>query len=248
MDVLKTLGFRLLAAALLLPLTLPAVAQKSEEAPPAAKKPKAVTLEFNKLGFNKDYVIVLTADDSLDAKPRLTKRLDLGDDWVVVYGYDDSEDRIVMKYSPRSGWMSRDGSVAFRSLVDDDEEFNGHTDLPTLLRSSQGWSLSRSVLHRHSGTPQQREELRKKESEARALSTRIRRADEEEKATFEEELTALLNDIFDLKQEIRATAIVSMEEELAKAKEEKRQREVNRATILERRMDELLGRHSIFDW
>ena len=100
----------------------------------------------------------------------------------------------------------------------------------------------------HSGTAEERRRLSELESESRTLAGKARAAKGEERASLEDELYDLLDSIFDFKQDMYFGTIEEMEEHMMTAEEALEEREENREAIIQRRLSQLLGRSSKFDW
>ena len=103
-------------------------------------------------------------------------------------------------------------------------------------------------LRSHSGTAEERRRLSELESESRTLAGKARAAKGEERASLEDELYDLLDSIFDFKQDMYFGTIEEMEEHMMTAEEALEEREENREAIIQRRLSQLLGRSSKFDW
>jgi hypothetical protein len=91
-------------------------------------------------------------------------------------------------------------------------------------------------------------EIMKKERESREVARTIRNAEGSERAELERQLNALLQEIFDEKEEIRRTKVAELQERLAKQQEEADARARDRDEIIARRKAELLGQQDRFDW
>lgn len=86
------------------------------------------------------------------------------------------------------------------------------------------------------------------EREARNLARDLKSAKPSEKANIERQLTRKLNEIFDLKQEIRRDNIERLEERLESEKANLRERERNRKDMVERRKQELVHGEDPMEW
>ena len=91
-------------------------------------------------------------------------------------------------------------------------------------------------------------ELAKKEAAARSLAMKIRLADGDEKEALTAELREALDEIFALKQESRQEKIQELREKLDEAQQELAERAELEEEIIERRLNELLGSRSKYDW
>ena len=86
------------------------------------------------------------------------------------------------------------------------------------------------------------------EREARNLARDLKSAKPSEKANIERQLPRKLNEIFDLKQEIRRDNIERLEERLESEKANLRERERNRKDMVERRKQELVHGEDPMEW
>ena len=91
-------------------------------------------------------------------------------------------------------------------------------------------------------------EIREMERRSRDLARQIRAADDADRPALEAELDALLAEIFDAKQALRAEHMAEMEKRLAELRDEQRQRTQQRREIIERRKRELLGEGDPLRW
>lgn len=91
---------------------------------------------------------------------------------------------------------------------------------------------------------------REMEYESIVLAAQIRRLPEDapERERLTEELRRKLEDIFALKEENRRRETEQLEKELEKLRDQLRNREENRAAIVEHRLNELIGRGQELDW
>ena len=90
--------------------------------------------------------------------------------------------------------------------------------------------------------------LAKLESEARSLSRMARRADGDEKERLESDLRDKLDELFALKQQLEEERIAELREELVEAERVHSERQQLREEIIRRRLNELLGVESKYDW
>ena len=84
--------------------------------------------------------------------------------------------------------------------------------------------------------------------ESRRLAQRARRAEGEERARLEGELEEKLNEIFERKQALREERIDRLRGDLDELLDAHNERDQNRREIIERRLNELLGKTSKYDW
>ena len=86
------------------------------------------------------------------------------------------------------------------------------------------------------------------ETKSRQLALRVRSAEGSARDDLEAQLLAHLHEIFTLKQEMRASEIESLQERINLATVERNERDEIRETVVSRRLNELLGRSSKYDW
>ncbi len=98
------------------------------------------------------------------------------------------------------------------------------------------------------GAARHNSELAKQEAAARSLAMKARLADADEKEALTVELREALEEIFALKQELRQEEMQELREKLAEAEQEIAERAEVREEIIERRLSELLGSRSKYDW
>lgn len=91
-------------------------------------------------------------------------------------------------------------------------------------------------------------EMAEKERESRELARRAREATGSERAQLDRELETLLNDIFEMKLEVRRERVGRLQDRLAEQQDALAERENDQAEIVERRKAELLGQNSRYDW
>ncbi len=94
----------------------------------------------------------------------------------------------------------------------------------------------------------ERSEVMKLEMESRRLAQQARRAEGEERARLEGELEEKLLEIFERKQALQEERIDRLRGDLDELLDKHNERDQNRAEIIERRMNELLGKTSKYDW
>ncbi|MEM1093371.1 MAG: hypothetical protein AAGJ10_02120 [Bacteroidota bacterium] len=93
-----------------------------------------------------------------------------------------------------------------------------------------------------------RVQILKLEREAAALAQQARRTSGAEREELEAELDAQLDDIFEMKMELRQAEIKLLEEQLAEARTAFEKRSAERERMIERRKRELLGERDALDW
>jgi hypothetical protein len=95
----------------------------------------------------------------------------------------------------------------------------------------------------------QRMEEKRLDEDARNLARQYRESDDEsEKARLKDELKVLLDRIFDYRQRNRQFEIEKLERRLAELKETNQQRLDNKDEIVQRRLDQMLGRQREWEW
>jgi len=90
-------------------------------------------------------------------------------------------------------------------------------------------------------------ETMKMDMASKELAMKIRTA-EGDSSELEAELDAMLNDIFNEKQDAFLEQVDALREKLAQLEQKVEERESNKADILDRRRKELLGKSSKWDW
>ncbi len=91
-------------------------------------------------------------------------------------------------------------------------------------------------------------EIREMERKSRELAREIRKAEDGERRQLEEDLTELLSELFDAKQEHRVTQLDKMMEKVDEMKTQIDERNRSRADIIAKRKAELLGERDKLDW
>ena len=91
-------------------------------------------------------------------------------------------------------------------------------------------------------------EIRKLERKSRELARKIRRAEDGEKAELNEELEALVNQIFELKLETHQERIRKISADLDKLREQVQDRIASRDQVIQRRLSQLRGERDALDW
>ncbi|MCY4205377.1 MAG: hypothetical protein OXE92_06600 [Bacteroidetes bacterium] len=92
------------------------------------------------------------------------------------------------------------------------------------------------------------QELRKMESEARKLAREVRRADEDSYDEKKAMLRAQLEKIFDYKQAMKIKEMEQKRSELEERSKVMQERQKNREAIIGDRVNQLLGRGSLYRW
>ena len=91
-------------------------------------------------------------------------------------------------------------------------------------------------------------EVLEMEWESRQLARKIRQADPSDQEEFEEELRQKLHEIFNRKMELRQERIERLEEQIERQRSEFDERTRERSAIVERRLNQLLGRDDGLGW
>ena len=236
-----------LLTALLLTATLPVVAQ--QKARVSVKSIDVDTLVFVDDGAAKKWVIKTrkSSDDSTEVEKVLTSELldsmqELDEVFVI---YDEDEDVT---------WVTQGGDekrVLIRTVHGDDEDIHLSVDhlgirgsaraLPSVLQEEM--DVLRGMTAMNTST-----EIRKHEAEARKLGAEARMAEGDEQEALISELDEKLAMIFELKQQARLDRIDLLRERLAALEDEHGERQDLAEEIIRKRLDELMGRSSKFDW
>jgi len=80
------------------------------------------------------------------------------------------------------------------------------------------------------------------------LGIRYEHADESEKPKIINDLKSKLNQLFDIKEKARSLEVEFLEQELAQLKEALKVRKSNKSEIINRRLNELIGKGDYLDW
>ncbi|GMQ80732.1 MAG: hypothetical protein BMS9Abin05_0160 [Rhodothermia bacterium] len=91
-------------------------------------------------------------------------------------------------------------------------------------------------------------EIRKLERKSRELARKIRRSENGENAELNEELEALVNQIFDLKLEAQQERISKISADLEQLRQQVQERSASRDQIVQRRLSQLRGERDTLDW
>jgi len=191
---------------------------------------------------------------------------------------DDGENKFVYSQSPRAfGFMTKDGEESeWVSGVDADFEFDFEFDgdagehvmmfekmaegsklrheLESLeLRSGQ--MNAPDVLHSYSILNDRNDRVfdlyngnfMKQERETRELAHKIRSTDGDT-SDLEAEMDALLAEVFSAKQDAQQERVDKLREQLAELEERLSQRKDDKADIIAKRKNELLGKTSKYEW
>ena len=94
----------------------------------------------------------------------------------------------------------------------------------------------------------ERSEVMRMEMESRRLAQQARRAEGAERTRLEAELEEKLQEIFDRKQALREERIDHLRDEMNEALDAHNERSQNRNEIIERRLNQLLGKTTKYDW
>lgn len=226
---------RACAFALLVPLFWTASAQEAKPDPALEKESEIQLIEFTgeviKFLSPSDYGELI---GSLVAAQRISFDNGTGTLYFDKRG-DDSRVILVSRKSAadRLGKSGRTGIAELHGLLRDpglftDRDFSRDDNRASLVAKSA--------------------ELLKLESRARILSETARSAEGAELEKLEDELRTLLDEIFDLKQKERTAEIESLQVRIDESAQERDERESNRDAIIQRRLDQLLGRTSKYEW
>lgn len=98
------------------------------------------------------------------------------------------------------------------------------------------------------GFAEERVEIDKMEQEVRSLAHRARSAEGGEKAEIESEMREKLQTLFDMKVALEEKEAERLEERLQKKNQRLEERRSARNEIVDRRLSELLGEETIYDW
>ncbi len=237
---------RACAFALLFPLFGAASAQEAKEERPIKEKSKTVAIQ---LGGDHIEVYMPNDPDAVGKAIGVVKRLDLGEGMgsIVVYRWDEAGEKYLLEFT-----RSAQGSPGFVPMkygwanvdVVDDMRLNytlDGVDPPIKFAVSP-------LKIRGTGSAKQRKALTGLEEKSRSLSRKARAAEGQEREELEAQLRSLLDEIFDLKQEMRAAEVESLQVKINEVNENRAERESNRDAIIQRRLDKLLGRSSKYDW
>jgi len=81
-----------------------------------------------------------------------------------------------------------------------------------------------------------------------ALGIRYEHANDKEKPKIVSDLKSKLNQLFDMKEKARNLEVGMLEKELAQLKESLKIRKNNKSEIINRRLNELIGKGDYLDW
>ena len=227
--------YRACAFALLMPLLWTASAQEAKPDPALEKESEIQLIEFTgeviKFLSPGDYDELI---GSLDAAQRISFDNGKGTLYFDKRG-DDSRVILVSRKSAadRLGKSGRTGIAELHWLLRDPGLFTGRN---FSMNNNRASSVAKSA------------ELLKLESRVRKLSETARSAQGDELEKLEDELRTLLDEIFDLKQKERTAEIESMQARIDAFAVQRDERASIQQAIVERRLDQLLGRSSKYDW
>ena len=91
-------------------------------------------------------------------------------------------------------------------------------------------------------------EVAKLEKESRELARKAREVEGAERQELEEELRQTLEEIFEAKMELRRERVEQLEERLQKERDELQRRGAARESMIDRRLNRLLGEDDALDW
>ncbi len=177
----------------------------------------------------------------------------------VMRGFDDDEP-FRIRSSPRAfGYVTGDDA---RVELFSDDDFEGRFEVERLARrySEEAQAMAERMadqsvrigslaprMNVFYGRQALSEEGREAEMRSRELARKMRMEDGDV-AELEAELDAILGQVFDEKQDAHQERIDEMRQKLAELEEQLSQRQQDRADIIEKRKNELLGRSSRYDW
>ncbi len=141
--------------------------------------------------------------------------------------------------------VSSDGNRARRKLRERVRRFRSRDQARSHQRSSM---RQRMRVYDVRGEERNARELRQMELEARRLARQLGQADEEAYREVEEMLKAQLEKIFEHKQSMMRRELDQKRRDLEEDGKVLEQRQGNRETIINDRMNELLGRKSMYGW
>ena len=81
-----------------------------------------------------------------------------------------------------------------------------------------------------------------------AISVRYEHANDKEKPKIINDLKSKLDQLFDMKEKARSLEVEFLEQELAQLKESLKVRKSNKGDIINRRLNELIGKGDYLDW
>ncbi len=227
--------YRACAFALLMPLLWTASAQEAKPDPALEKESEIQLIEFTgeviKFLSPSDYGELI---GSLVAAQRISFDNGTGTLYFDKRG-DDSRVILVSRKSAadRLGKSGRTGIAELHGLLRDPGLF---TDRDFSMNNNRASLVAKSA------------ELLKLEFRVRKLSETARSAQGDELEKLEDELRTLLDEIFDLKQKERTAEIESMQARIDAFAVQRDERASIQQAIVERRLDQLLGRSSKYDW
>lgn len=85
-------------------------------------------------------------------------------------------------------------------------------------------------------------------NDAAGLGFRYKYADDNEKPKIINDLKSKLNQLFDIKEKARSLEVEYLEKELAQLKESLKVRKSNKGEIINRRLNELIGKGDYLVW
>ena len=118
------------------------------------------------------------------------------------------------------------------------------------IRGRRGRERIRPSVRIQSGRPPNSEaaEIRRMETRARALAEAVRNAGDDDRAEHETALRTHLSELFDLKLQMEERRLEQEQERLGRMEATVSQRRENRDQIIEDRLNQLLGRGSVYRW
>ena len=178
---------------------------------------------------------------------------------IIIRSADDEGHRFFFDSDDYSRIFDWDGNVRLRghrprvmefrgNLLDDNEHVGVLSDYLDGLGSVWVDRFGDDSQVRLAESMKGRSEVMRMEMESRRLAQQARRAEGEERTRLEAELDEKLQEIFDRKQALREEQIDKLREEMNEALDKHNEREQNRREIIERRLNQLLGKSSRYDW
>jgi len=86
------------------------------------------------------------------------------------------------------------------------------------------------------------------ELKSEKLALEYKKTEEADKSRLKSELKNLLDDLFTRREELKKQEVEDLTKELKELKNSLELRSKNKSTIIQRRMDELLGNGDIYEW
>jgi len=172
---------------------------------------------------------------------RFRFRMPGGKAWML----DTDDEDIDVDVPGMFGFRSMDGDVEF--FGDMDGEYNA------LFDNGSRPMRKRLEILREMGGPggmfsEDSREIARMEHQAHKLAREVRMADGSDRKELEKKLHDLLGDIFERKLALQKKQVKQMTEELSRLNRRVDERSRSRDSIIERRFNELLGKHDVMEW